>query len=212
MVGYGAYVLYEDGRREFTDDERRQLLQTARESIAHGLQTGGPLHVDLQQLPASLREQRATFVTLQAGGQLRGCIGTLEPYRPLAIDVAENAYGSAFRDPRFPALCSEELASLDVHISVLGRPVPIAFSDETALIAQLRPGIDGVILRLGDRQATFLPSVWETLGEPSGFLHALKQKAGIPVSDDVRGLRAWRYVTESFSDHAATIKRTFFFG
>jgi len=200
VVGYGAYALYEERGREYSEDERKLLLKTARESIAHGLHAGQPVRVDLVSVPPSLRQPRASFVTLERSGQLRGCIGTLEAYRPLATDVAANAYASAFRDPRFPAVSAQELSTLDVHISVLAPAAAITFADEDDLIARLRPGVDGLIIQLGDRRATFLPSVWEALPQPLKFLQALKQKARIAPSEDVRHLQAWRYTTESFVD------------
>ncbi len=199
VVGYGAYAVSENGRRPFTDAERAELLQIAHSSVEQGLQTGHPAHVSLENLSERLREQRASFVTLEHNGELRGCVGTLEPFRPLAVDVAENAFASAFRDPRFPALQAPELESLDMQVSVLGAPSRIAFASEADLAARLQPGIDGLTVQLGSRQATFLPSVWAMLPEPQRFLQALKQKAGITPYEDLSALIAWRYVTESFS-------------
>jgi len=199
VVGYGAYAAYESARRPFSDAERSELLQIARSSVEQGLQTGHPARIAVDNLPEPLREARASFVTLEHNGELRGCVGTLEPFRPLAVDVAENAFASAFRDPRFPALQAQELASLDMEISVLGAPSRIAFTSEADLLARLQPGIDGLTLRLGTRQATFLPSVWSMLPEPRRFLQALKRKAGITSCEDPGAMMAWRYVTESFS-------------
>ncbi len=124
----------------------------------------------------------ATFVTLTQNGQLRGCIGSLEAYRPLATDVAENAVAAALRDPRFPPLTNEELDHTQVEVSLLEASETIEFVDEVDAIACLRPGIDGVILTHGSRRATFLPQVWESLPDPQRFMTRLKLKAGLPVN------------------------------
>lgn len=123
----------------------------------------------------------ATFVTLTHNGQLRGCIGSLEAYRPLAIDVAENAVAAAVRDPRFPPLASDELASTRVEVSLLEASQRLDFIDEADAIARLRPGIDGLILTHGHRRSTFLPQVWESLPDPRHFMAQLKLKAGLPA-------------------------------
>lgn len=163
-----------------TKSQQDQLLQLARASIGHGLQTGKPLKINLENFPEQLTVPRATFVTLERYGQLRGCIGMLEAVRPLAEDVAENAFAAAFRDPRFPSLSQHELDGLDLHISILSPAEAMVFESESDLIAQLHPGVDGLILREGYRRGTFLPSVWEQLPEPHQFLRHLKQKAGLP--------------------------------
>lgn len=123
----------------------------------------------------------ATFVTLTMNGRLRGCIGSLKAHRPLASDVAENAFSAAFHDPRFTPLAREECAQTRVEVSLLDDPEPVEFIDEADAIARLRPGIDGLILMFGKRQATFLPQVWESLPEPKRFLEQLKLKAGLPI-------------------------------
>lgn len=181
-----------------TKAQQNQLLALARQSIAHGLQTGRPLATDLDDYPAELCQVRATFVTLERRGQLRGCIGMLEALRPLAEDVAENAFAAAFRDRRFSPLTADELADLDLHISVLSPAAAISFASEADLISQLRPGIDGVILQEGGRRGTFLPSVWDDLPDPAEFLKHLKQKAGLPASYWSDTLQAYRYTTEMF--------------
>ncbi len=183
-----------------SEPQRQRLVDIARGSLRHGLLHGSPLKVDPSGLDATLSSPGASFVTLHRHGQLRGCIGSLEPYQPLAADVAQNAFSAAFRDPRFPPLDESESGDLTVEISVLGTPEEIIFSSEQDLLNQLRPGIDGLILEERGRRGTFLPSVWESLPQPAEFLRQLKLKAGLPVdywSDDIR---VWRYTTESFGD------------
>lgn len=130
---------------------------------------------------AELAQPGASFVTLTQGGRLRGCIGSLEAHRPLAADVAANALAAAFDDSRFSPLVAEELARTRVEISLLTPAEPIAFTDEADAVARLRPGIDGVILTRGERRATFLPQVWESLPTPRHFFIQLKLKAGLPA-------------------------------
>ena len=179
-----------------TKEHQQRLLDLARKSIQHGLQTGRPLKVSLADYPAELTEQRATFVTLQKHQQLRGCIGMLEAVRPLVEDIAENAFLAAFRDPRFPPLTDDEFGELEIHLSILTPATPLAFTSEQDLINQLQPGIDGLILQEVHRRGTFLPSVWEQLPEPEQFLRHLKQKAGLPSDYWSETIKMYRYRTE----------------
>jgi len=175
---------------------RQRLLHLAKDSIQQGLQTGRPLKINLDDYPAELTVPRATFVTLQINHQLRGCIGMLEAVRPLAEDIAENAFSAAFKDPRFPPLTAAELDNLDIHLSILTPAEPVSFSSEQDLLSQLQPGIDGLILEEGRRRGTFLPSVWESLPEPGQFLRHLKQKAGLPPEYWSKNIRIYRYQAE----------------
>jgi len=176
--------------------QQQQLLELARRSIQQGFQTGKPLTINLADFPETLREPRATFVTLHRNQQLRGCIGVLEAIRPLAKDIVENAFSAAFKDPRFPKLTADELIDLDIHLSLLTPAEPILFANEQDLLAQMIPGIDGLIVQEGSRRGTFLPSVWETLPKPDQFLRHLKQKAGLAPDYWSDSIRFFRYRTE----------------
>ena len=186
---------------EYSPAERELLLRLARDSIRHGLQTGRPLQVAPADYPPRLQDERACFVTLTESGELRGCIGHLEPVQTLVEDVAENAFAAAFRDPRFPPLATSEFEQIRIEISVLGEPAPMRFSSEADLVRQLRPGMDGLILEgpMGHR-GTFLPSVWESLPEPAQFLAHLKLKAGLPADYWDERIRVLRYTTEAFEE------------
>lgn len=181
--------------------DRATLLEVARSSIRWGLEHGQALMVNPDDYSATLRPLRATFVTLEIENQLRGCIGTLVARQPLVQDVAEHAYAAAFDDPRFPELTAREFPQLDVYISVLSPAEPLQFDSENALLVQLRPGIDGLILQFRSHRATFLPAVWENLPDPYVFLAQLKQKAGLPLNFWSSELKAERYTTEYFGDH-----------
>lgn len=163
-----------------TADHGRALLQLARRTIGLELGlTGGdePLLTD----PVFTRPA-ATFVTLKLNDRLRGCIGSLAPQGSLVDNVRENAINAAFRDIRFGPLRREELGAVHIDISILGAPKPLAYADGNDLLNKLRPGVDGVILRLGRASATFLPQVWEQLPEPEQFLDQLCRKAGLSSS------------------------------
>jgi len=188
------------------ETHRTILLDTAWGSIRHGLETGTTVKVDAERLAAPLSEPGASFVTLHKGGELRGCIGSLQAFRPLIRDVAENAFAAAFRDPRFAPLQAHELPDLTLDISVLSVPLPMTFNSEQDLLNQLRPHRDGLIVQDGQRRGTFLPSVWESLPEPDRFLQQLKLKAGLAPDYWSDSMQVWRYTTECFggdSNHGA---------
>ena len=194
-------------QQDYPHTEQDTLLDVACRSIIHGLEHGQPLKISLATLPPSLAAERASFVTLNTtGSQLRGCIGSLKAYRPLAEDVSQNAWAAAFRDPRFPPLQKAELAGLDIHVSVLGEAKPLTFNSEQELLGLLRPGVDGLILEDNAARGTFLPSVWDSLPEPVQFLAHLKQKAGLPADYWSDSLRVWRYTTQSFGSSSSVIR------
>ena len=181
------------------NEENRKLLKDlALRSIKNGLETGHALDIDPNEFPAELREHKATFVTLHRHQQLRGCIGMLKPMRPLAEDIAQNAWSAAFRDPRFSPMSAEEMDDLDIHISILGKPELMEFNDEKDLVSKIRPGVDGLILEDGFNRGTFLPSVWESLPDAADFVSHLKLKAGLPKDYWSDTLKVQRYTVEEF--------------
>jgi AmmeMemoRadiSam system protein A len=132
-----------------------------------------------------LAEKRACFVTLKLknkprGSNLRGCIGSILPYRPLIDDVIANAKAAAFEDPRFSPLTPQEYELIKIEISLLTIPQKVEYEDKKDLMQKIRPGVDGVILQLANHQATFLPSVWEELPAFDLFFAHLCLKAGLP--------------------------------
>ena len=198
VVGYGAYAFFEPARDRLGLEARRHLLGIAARSVRHGLAHGKACAVDLERLPPALRERRATFVTLSSNHRLRGCIGSLAVTRPLAEDVAHNAHAAAFTDPRFPPVRENDLEALGIRISVLSSPVPMQVESEADLVSQLRPRVDGLVIRDGEKRATFLPSVWKGIPEPARFVRELARKAGWPAGHWSGTVRAWRYTTEEF--------------
>ncbi len=183
---------------DYTDDEKGRMLNLAKQSIENGLQFGKPLKVNLERFNDKLTEQLATFVTLHKNEQLRGCIGSLIAHHPLVVDIAENAYSSAFSDPRFPQLKTEELNQLEIDISILTPPEPIIFNSRANLLEQIRTGVDGLILSEGFNRGTFLPSVWESLPEKEEFLQNLLMKAGLSQNYWSDSIYIERYETICF--------------
>lgn len=181
-----------------THQQQLQLLDIAKQSIQHGLDNGRPLTIDTDKLEPVMQEHLASFVTLHRNDNLRGCIGVLEPIRPLASDIANNAFSAAFSDHRFPAVTSAESNELEIHISILGTPSSMDFTSEADLVSQLQPDIDGLILEYKNHRGTFLPSVWESVKEPQEFLNHLKMKAGLSANFWDNEVSIKRYSVEAF--------------
>ncbi len=167
-------------QEKLTLEDQTILLRLAREAMERGVMGAGLTPLDLLSLPSSLREEGSSFITLTVLGELRGCIGSLEPYQSLAEDVREHAVAAALRDPRFPPVEEDELSGIQIEISRLTRPIPLEYKDANDLLSKLCPHMDGVIMRDGSyRRATFLPQVWEKISDPAEFLNNLCYKMGV---------------------------------
>lgn len=164
----------------YSPDEQSMLLHIARSTLEAITAHDSVPPVALNTLPPALVEERACFVTMRRIPSmiLRGCTGTLVARRPLAEEVAFITVQTAFNDPRFPPVTASEVPGLHIEISVLTPPEPLIFGDPDDLLDKLRPGIDGVTLRLDGRRATFLPQVWDTYPDPEEFLSLLCEKMG----------------------------------
>ena len=166
-------------------DKGMILLPIARSAIAETL----GMSCEANEDAAWLQEKAACFITLKQKDNLRGCIGTLEAHRTLLQDVKHNANAAAFHDSRFSPLTSEELDITEIEISLLSAVQALRFSNEQEALAQLRPGVDGVVFEFGQHRSTFLPQVWQQLADTGDFIAHLKAKAGLPAdfwADDVR--------------------------
>jgi AmmeMemoRadiSam system protein A len=163
---------------QLTDVEKQTLLRLAREAMECGVRGKKLPPLDDASLTPRLREQGASFVTLTIDGDLRGCIGALEAYQPLADDVREHAIAAALEDPRFPPVDETELDRIKLEVSRLTAPHPLEYSSSADLLVKLRPHVDGVILKSDFRRATFLPQVWEKIPDPEDFLDHLCAKMG----------------------------------
>ena len=157
------------------------------------------------QLPG-LMEPGASFVTLRIDDDLRGCIGSIEATRSLKEDVRANALASARDDPRFAPLEAHELERVSIEVSVLTPPEPLDCNSESELLARVRPGTDGLVIRSGPHRATLLPQVWESLPTPREFVDALWEKAGLEPGTWSRDLRVERYEVRSWSEAETPVR------
>ena len=183
-----------------TQNQQKELLRLARQTIAKGCLEGLPPKAGHGNLPAVFLQHRACFVSLHKHGNLRGCIGSIEAYRPLLDDVVNNAFASAFRDHRFAPVQEHELTDLHIEISILTPKQLMAVNTEAELLADLRPGMDGLLIDSTRYHATFLPQVWEQLPEPERFLGHLKQKAGMPADIWPDDMKCYKYQCMKFEE------------
>jgi AmmeMemoRadiSam system protein A len=172
------------------------LLPIARAAISTAL--GEPLAA--AEDVAWLQDPGACFVTLTRQRQLRGCIGSLEARRSLLADVKSNAVAAALHDTRFAPLMLAELSYTNLEVSVLSPMQTLNFDTEAQALAQLRPGVDGVVLQFGRYRSTFLPQVWEQLPDVHQFISHLKQKAGLPPNFWHAGVQMQRYSVRKWQE------------
>jgi len=166
-------------KHELSDEQGRFLLRLARETIDGALNDRKQTQRSDADLPEIYQSSRGTFVTLTIHGGLRGCIGHIIPQESLIEGIRVNAINAAFRDPRFRPLSTSEWRDVRIEISILTEPRRLDYDDAEDLVKKLRPGVDGVILKKGYRQSTFLPQVWEQLPQTREFLNQLCLKAGL---------------------------------
>jgi AmmeMemoRadiSam system protein A len=187
-------------QQPFAPQDRAILLGLARNSLRLAVSGESAPSVPAG-LPAHLLDRKGCFVTLTIQGELRGCIGNIMPERPLAEAVISNARLAALKDSRFPPVTAAELAKIEVEVSVLTVPEPLAFTSAEDLLRRLRPHIDGVVLQIGMHRSTFLPQVWEQLPDPNDFLNHLSEKAGAaPVAWQQPGTQVAIYHVEAFKE------------
>ena len=194
VVGYAAIAFYGD---KFMDDKKKadhrftvkqgqMLVRLARHTLMKKLNKkinpaeSKALKKALKQ--NCFQENFGTFVTLKINEQLRGCMGNITASEPVKDGVGHNAVSAAFRDPRFSPLKAEELENVDIEVSILTPPEPLEYTDGDDLVSKLRVNIDGVIIRKGFANATFLPQVWKQLPKPEEFLGHLCMKAGMSAN------------------------------
>lgn len=187
----------------YTPEEEARLLQVARAALEAATAGKPPVLPSLDTLPEALREPRACFVTLHtAEGELRGCTGTLVARQPLVQEVGQTAVQTAFHDPRFPPLTAQELLTTKIEISVLTPPVECHYHNPQEIPTLLRPHVDGVVLVIGSRRATFLPQVWERAPEAEAFLDLLCHKMGLPPQSwKGEGVQIFTYQTLTFGEN-----------
>ena len=181
-----------------TKDKGRSLLSLARSAISGALGQSPDGFVPHQE--DWLQEKGACFITLEINGDLRGCIGSLEARRPLFEDIHANAVAAALHDPRFPPLTTDELANVNIEVSLLSPMQKLDVQSEEETIAKLRPGEDGVVFQYKNRKSTFLPQVWEQLSDAHHFLAHLRVKAGMPPGFWHPDVLIYTYKVDKFSE------------
>ena len=192
VVGYGSWFLYEGQTNEFIKKYYSKLIiDICRQAIKSKFEP------DIEEIkyPQVFGRIGACFVTLEKNNTLRGCIGSVIARRPLINDIIMNAKNSAFSDPRFLPVQQNEISQLKIAVSILSEPKKISFTDENDLLRQMRPNIDGIIIKDGIYQAVYLPSVWEQLPDKREFLETLKVKAGLNPDYFSDTFEAYRFET-----------------
>lgn len=179
-----------------SEAQGQQLVELAVEAVYARLT--GRVHEPGRPGDPGLVRPGASFVTLESRGVLRGCVGTLQPRRPLYLDVCRNAV-SAMTDPRLAAVTAEDWPTLDVEVSALSELSPLEVGTRDDLLAALQPGVDGLLIAVGPRRATFLPAVWRKLPEPRRFVAALLAKGGWPPDGWPNEARVWRYTSQEYA-------------
>ncbi len=174
--------------------QRQAMLQVARTAIEYRLAARTEI-IDETLYAPELLEKKASFVTLNIGDALRGCIGSLVARRPLLVDIFHNAQAAAFKDPRFRPLSVQEFQQINIHISVLTEAQAYPVSSRQEALDKIQPGIDGLILRENGKSATFLPSVWQKLPDRENFIRELRRKAGLEP-------QGWSENTQLFYYHS----------
>ncbi len=213
VVGYAAIAFFDkdapapspakaaDAAAEFSLADRKFLLDLSRRTLRSATSSGELPEVRTDSVPAACRVPRGCFVTLTRAGQLRGCIGNILPAGPLFQAIEENTRGAALRDFRFRPVTAQEVADLHIEISVLSVLEPLPFDSPEELLAKLRPKQDGVVLRIGNASATYLPQVWEQLPDKVAFLDHLAEKAGcLPSAWRGKDVSVSRYHVEAFEE------------
>jgi uncharacterized protein len=182
----------------FNTQEKQYILELAHRSIEHGFDNQEFLVVPkLELISEELLQERSCFVTLELDNNLRGCIGHIEPIQALYLDIIENAYNSAFNDSRFNKLNKEEFSRVEIEVSILTKPEQIKFIDWQDLLEKININQDGLIIKLNNKSATYLPQVWEQFSSKEEFLSSLCKKANLESEDWKKdGLEVFKYQVE----------------
>jgi uncharacterized protein len=177
----------------YSNNDKEFLLSFARKTLESYLRDKNV--IELPKVDDKLTQKSGLFVTLMKKKELRGCIGNIEPVYPLIEAVRANAIAAAAEDPRFIEVEEGELKDLTIEISILTEPREVAFEE-------IKTGIDGVILKQGVSQATYLPQVWEHFNNNGEeFFSTLSQKAGLdPDAYKNKATKFYTYQAIVFSE------------
>lgn len=191
-------ILFHEGRNasadehpndELSDADMQWLHQLAVRTVVYAVDRKNEdalsqLSQWLESAPASVQKASGAFVTLKKHGALRGCIGYIQPRKPLFQAVTDNSVNAALHDQRFAPLTANELADLEIEVSVLTPPQSVPSYEHFDV------GEEGVILQKNGRSAVFLPEVATEQGwNREQTLTRLARKAGLSAD-------AWRQDAE----------------
>jgi AmmeMemoRadiSam system protein A len=187
---------------QLTPEEGRYLLKVARQTIEQELSGKSDRTLPKPVLSSTkFGEPRGTFVTLTMDHDLRGCVGYIIPPGSLLDGIKQNAINAAFHDGRFRPLSKNEFENIKIEVSILTEPKPLAYANADDLLKKIRPGVDGLIIKKGYHQATFLPQVWEQLPDAKEFLEHLCMKAGLNADEWKKGaLEVQTYQVQAFEE------------
>lgn len=192
VVGYGCWFLYEGDKNRFIKDNYSDFVLSLVHLIIKATIYKNNVTI---KYPQVMDEFGACFVTLEKFNQLRGCIGSIIAYRPFINDLIEHSKDAAFNDHRFNPVTEDELNDIKAAVSILTEPRKIEFKGEEELLEKIVPNRDGIIIKDGEYQAVYLPSVWEELSDKVLFLNSLKLKAGLPADYFSDTFEAYRFET-----------------
>ena len=200
VVGYGSLLIQktedrrqktEKNRENLSSDEKKRLLEIAREAIESYVNKQE--RIKIKETNPKLREKRGVFVTLTKSGQLRGCIGYIQPIKPLCEAVRDMAIEAAVNDPRFTPLQKGELNEIEIEISVLS---PLKKIED---VTEIEVGRDGIFIKKGFHSGLLLPQVaTENNWDREEFLRHTCYKAGLPSDAWKEGAEIYIFSAEIF--------------
>ncbi len=183
----------------FVRHNRQNIIKIVKKSL-EAAALGKEYKPTREEHPNVLFDKGAVFVTIKLENKLRGCIGSLLPTKAIALDIASNTYLAAREDKRFEPLTIDELPEISFSVSILSGYERVRFNSEEDLLSKIVPQKDGLVLRDGDRQGVFLPSVWEQFPSSVEFLNNLKIKAGLSPSYWSDNVKIYRFRTVEVKD------------
>ena len=181
--------------------DKKYLLELSRRALEKYFENKRILQIEQDDLPKIFKEKKGIFISLWKNQCLRGCIGSIENIKLIPEAVIENTLASALFDPRFSSLKKEELKDIKIEISIIEPLKKLRISknikDLTSYLEKNKPGL---LIKKEDKQATFLPQVWEELKNAELFLSQLCEKAGIPKNE-------WKKMNLELYEYQANVFR-----
>lgn len=213
VVGYASIAFYPPESLlppPLSEDKQGEiLLRLARQALEADLIGSGIPATDFTSIPSELQRTSPCFVTLKKDGDLRGCMGDLTSSDPLYMCVIKNISHAAKRDYRFLPLRKDEVKETVIEVSILTEPVLVLKDDRQKFVEDLKPNQDGIVFRLGEKEATFLPQVWQQITSKEEFLAELCKKAQLEPScwNDKR-VEIYKYQAADFTERQANQSAT----